>query len=66
MEQDEGPYVSISEALVEERRMYVEVSYALVCTFAVLKVNVLLSEADQAHLLHRCQVLLHWAVHLLA
>ena len=46
--------------------MYVEVSYALVCTFAVFEVYVLLGEADQAHLFHRCQVLLHWTVHLLA
>ena len=46
--------------------MNVEVSDALVCTFAVFEVDVLLGEADQAHLLHRCQVLLHWTVHLLA
>ena len=46
--------------------MNVEVSDALVCTLAVFEVDVLLGEADQAHLFHWRQVLLYWTVHLLA
>ena len=52
LEQDVGSNICITEALVEEVGMEMEVAHALVTLCAVLEVHEFLREADKAQLIH--------------